>query len=269
MANSQIDKKKALKGAALVGGIVAVGVGYSMLQSGEGRRLVTKGAMFVKGQDALFPFKMKPKLMRDMDVDEIMKDIVPQINPNYGAIGTKMNCRRATMAYELRRRGYDVAATRTTTAHGQTIFGLETAMNPSAPVPKASGKIASTAKTLSRIKKNPMFAADFVDGAAWGKNPIKDDNKGLGLFQALVNQPNGSRGEVGVQWGFGGGHSMAYEIVKGKPVIFDAQSGKAFKNAKELVDEFAEIGGIAETGFTRLDNIPMNSDFLLRWVKNA
>lgn len=262
-------QKKALKGAAIVGGIVAVGVTYSMLQSGEGRRLVTKGAMFVRGQDKLFPFKTKPKLMRDMDVDGIMKDIVPQINSDYGGIGTKMNCRRCTMAYELRRRGYDVAATRTTNAHGQTLFGLETALDPSAPVPRATGKYATTVKSILRLKEDPGWRADLANGAAWGKNLIDNPNKDTGLFQALQKQPNGSRGEVGIQWGFGGGHSLAYEIVQGKPVIFDTQSGKVFKNVNELRAEFAKIGGIADAAFTRLDDVPMNSDFLMRWVKNA
>ena len=31
----------------------------------------------------------------------------------------------------------------------------------------------------------------------------------------------------------GGGHSVAYEIVRGKPVIFDTQSGKKFKTAAD------------------------------------
>ena len=263
-------QKKALKGAAIVGGIVAVGVTYSMLQSGEGRRLVTKGAMFVRGQDKLFPFKMKPKLMADMDVDGIMKDIVPQINPDYGGIGTKMNCRRCTMAYELRRRGYDVMATRTTTGHGQTLLGMETVLDPKAPAPIASGNIATGLKLKKRVEANPEYLMEMMEsGKLWGNNPISDANTEAGIFESLRLQPNGSRGELGVKWAFGGGHSMAYEIVNGKVVIFDTQSGKAYKNVAELKGAFKDIGGISEAGFTRLDDIPLNSDFLLRWVKNA
>lgn len=262
-------QKKLLKGAAIAGVIVGAGVTYSLLQSGEGRRLATKGAMFIKGQDKLFPFKMKPKLMRDMDTDTIMKEIVPQINPSYGGIGTKMNCRRCTMAYELRRRGYDVMATRTTNAHGQTLFGMETLLDPSAPAPKASGKYATTFKSIRRLQEDPGWRADLANGAAWGKNLVSDPNKETGVFKALRSQPNGSRGEVGIQWGFGGGHSLAYEIVKGKPVIFDTQSGKVFRTGAELKKEFAKIGGVSEAAFTRLDDIPLNSDFLLRWVRDA
>lgn len=263
-------QKKAIKGAAIVGGIVAVGVTYSMLQSGEGRRLMTKGAMFVRGQDTLFPFKMKPKLMADMDVDGIMKDIVPQINPDYGGIGTKMNCRRCTMAYELRRRGYDVMATRTTNAHGQTLLGMETVLDPKAPAPITSGKIATGLKLKKRVEANPEYLMEMMEsGKLWGNNPISDANTEAGIFKALRLQPNGSRGELGVKWAFGGGHSMAYEIVNGKVVIFDTQSGKAYKNVAELKRAFKDIGGISEAGFTRLDDIPLNSDFLLRWVKNA
>lgn len=58
---------------------------------------------------------------------------------------------------------------------------------------------------------------------------------------------------------------MAYEIFDGKPVIFDAQTGKAFDSVKAMSDSM-DIGG---AGFTRLDNLDLNTDYLRRWVRNA
>ena len=40
-----------------------------------------------------------------------------------------MNCRRCTMAYEMRRRGYDVTATGSTMATGQHGTGMRKAAN--------------------------------------------------------------------------------------------------------------------------------------------
>ncbi len=91
----------------------------------------------------------------------------------------------------------------------------------------------------------------------------------MGIFRALRDEPNGARGELGVQWDVGGAHSMAWEVVKGRPVVFDAQSGKKLSDSKEFLEAVSKAGGIKTAGYTRLDNVPMNEDFLMRWLKDA
>lgn len=73
-------------------------------------------------------FKKNSDLTKKMSVSELYNKVVAPINPNYGESGTQMNCRRATMAYEMRRRGYDVKATKSNFASGQTIKGLKNAV---------------------------------------------------------------------------------------------------------------------------------------------
>jgi hypothetical protein len=64
----------------------------------------------------------------------------------------------------------------------------------------------------------------------------------------------------------GGGHSVAWEIIGGKPHIFDTQSGEVFKDVASF-SKFSE--NVVEAGFTRLDNLDLNDDFLQRWVQSA
>lgn len=46
-------------------------------------------------------------------------------HPEYGnSLGSFMNCRRCTFAYELSRRGYDVQATKTLIGTGQDANGM-------------------------------------------------------------------------------------------------------------------------------------------------
>jgi hypothetical protein len=196
-------------------------------------------------------------------------NVVKHINPDYGAIGTKMNCRRATFSYEMRRRGYDVQATRTTNANGQNVMGL---LNATSPGKKIQGTgvfnvVSNIAKDEGRSRKGQSTPVKDLSKnfAAGGRNKIELPSGVKSIFDTLGKQPDGSRGEIGVMWEMGGGHSMAYEIVKGKPVIFDAQSGKAFTNSEKFLD----MPRVASAGFTRLDNIDLNHDYLMRWMSNA
>lgn len=270
-------EKRILVGVGVTAGIIAGTVAYSTLQSGEGNRKLTQGKNFLLGIKGP-GWKTDMSLAQEgMGVDDIMSKVVSKINPDYGQMGTKQNCRRCTFAYELRRRGLDVTATKTTNAHGQTLVGLVAATTPD-NTPVASGKIASTYKAaVGVVKSNSGEASDLGDiitkGGGIGRNLIEQDEFGStspnAIFKALRGQPNGSRGELGVMWGIGGGHSLAYEIIGGKPVIFDTQSGKVFKTPNAFKKAFGEITDVSQAAYTRLDDLPLNDDFLTRWVKNA
>ncbi len=193
-------------------------------------------------------FKKNPELAKKMSVAQLHNKVVTPINPGYGQKGTKMNCRRATMAYEMRRRGYDVKATKSEFASGQTIRGMK--------------KVADVGKSAKRE-------------SLWGEKRISDrktlskstsQKKAELIFDSLSNNPNGSRGELAVAWTMGGGHSMAWEVVNRKPVIFDTQNGRAYKNAKEF-SEFTPV--VYDAAQSRLDNKPINDKFIKRWVTDA
>jgi hypothetical protein len=135
-------------------------------------------------------------------------------------------------------------------------------------VPGMASRIVSETADKSRGKSRDVRLTDLITGFdnTGSRNVIDLNQGGGGIFKALASQPDGARGELGVAWKMGSGHSMAWEVVKGKPVIFDAQSGKMFKSDSD----FSEIGAsVKEAGFTRLDNIELNDDYLMRWLKNA
>lgn len=260
-------QKKRIAIAAGVATVLAAYSAYRLGNSGELRRSAVKGKAFLKGEKVVSPWRAKPELADpNLDAEGILSKVVKKINPKFGQPGTSMNCRRCTFAYELRRRGKDVAATRTTFASGQHAGGTYNALNPGEkllPAGKGYGLLYKARRPGAARKAVETFGNNF------GKNAI-DEASPKGIFHALSKLPNGARGELGVQWHVGGGHSVAWEIVKGRPVIFDTQSGKVFKESKDLVNFLDEKGlDIAKAGWTRLDNEVLNEDFLLRWLKNA
>lgn len=244
-------------GAALT--ILAAYGTYSSLQSGNARRLVEKGKSFVTRRGDT-PWKVNPKLADpNMDVDGIMNNVVKHVNPDFGKMGTKTNCRRATYAYEMRRRGYDVAATRTTNARGQDTSGFVNVLNPGINlIPPGRAGIAT--RLISEHGKAHQPFTDALENP-YGKHFLLPKD----IKSSLAKQPVGARGELSVKWRAGGGHSMAWENVKGKLMVFDNQTGK--KYSLDDLDLFTPH--IDEGGFTRLDNLPLNNDFLRRWVKSA
>lgn len=206
-----------------------------------------------------------------MSADDIMNKVVSRINPDYGGIGTKNNCRRCTYAYEMSRRGFNVKATKSVSATGQNIAG---AYNMLGSTTKKSGtSMAGIVKTMfdeSRSGKEnasnslSKYLEKYKDRTYTGKTSKEIASK---LFDALSNQPDRSRGEVAFSWTVGGAHSIAYEIINNKPVLFDCQSGKSFKNIDDVISYYGNFISSAE--FNRLDNVSLDFDQLLKWVQNA
>lgn len=269
-------QRKVAIGATVAVAIIAATATYHAAQSGEINRLSMRGKAFFHGQGSPTWKRADHLASKDLDVDALKKLVVDRCNPNYGAPGTKVNCRRSTFAYEMRRRGYDVSATRTTNANGQSVGGLINATSPGQKrVPSSAGGIVSRLFS-EEVKKtsNPEAATPFTDAVKrFGTVGAQEVPVGMtgrngaarSIFEALATQPSGARGELGVTWSMGGGHSMAWEIVRGQPVVFDTQSGRVYRT----IDELSKITAVSSAGFTRLDNVPLNEDFLMRWLKNA
>lgn len=251
-------QKAAIAGAA----IVAAYATYKFVDSGKANRLIAKGKAALGHTEPDFNKNILLANKR-LDSDGIMKTVVSRINPGYGGIGTKNNCRRCTFAYEMSRRGYDVKATKSINGTGQSGFNF----------------IKATSKNVSGFwdaAKEAAFNSDsvaskmFNEGGGLGtkKIPKIDSDSGFAksIFDSLSGYNNGARGELSVKWSSGGGHSMAWEIVKGKPVIFDCQDGTKY-DTPEMFKDLGDL--ISEASTTRLDNLDLNKDFLLRWLQNA
>lgn len=304
--DSQSKEKRKLtrkQKAVLIGAsVVAVYATYKFIDSGNATRLIEKGKAAL-GKDV--SFKQNSELARkDFSADDIMSKVVSRINPEYGQLGTKMNCKRCTYAYEMSRRGFDVKATRSIGATGQTTFGTFNATHIEQTSKfkysldllrdKQSAFDIETDKNLARTKMRNKYlngepgqreyskylkargatkkiddlAADLM-GETISK---KSDSYTKDIFKAIAKQPNGARGELTIKYRVKGlnmdlgGHSVAWEMVNNHPVIFDCQTGKKH-NIASFEKDFGSL--LYGASLTRLDNKPLNEDFLRRWLQNA
>lgn len=138
--------------------------------------------------------------------------------------GAQNNCGLCTTAYELRRRGYDVRAN--FAEQGRSV------------------------KTLSEFFKN----ADIQDDAALA-NRTKSEWMAA-IERRLLRQGDGARGNFGGQYAMGGGHSIIYEVSKGKVIFRDGQTGETYRTTRDAIGLFTP----GKSNYFRMDNLEINSD---------
>lgn len=305
---SEAKQRKGLsdkqKKAIIIGASVVAAYGaYKFIDSGKATQMIAKGKAAL-GKD--ISFNKNPELARkDLSADDIMNKVVGRINPEYGRLGTKQNCKRCTYAYEMSRRGFDVKATRSVGSTGQNTFGTFNAthdeqysrfkLKVDSLLDKKSTFDIETDKNLSRMKvRDKYFAKDVWTKAdrdkyhnarksAWKIDQLavdlmgetvskKSDSYTKDIFQSIAKHPNGARGELAIKYRVKGldidlgGHSVAWEMVNNHPVIFDCQTGKKH-NIASFEKEFGEL--LYGASITRLDNKDLNEEFLRRWLRNA
>lgn len=255
------NQKRALVigGSVVAAGLLAYG-SYRLYETGEYNRLAMKGKALVTGKP--MTWKKNPKLADpNMSPEAIFSNISTKINPAYGQPGTKNNCLRAAFAHEASRRGYDVEVTRSFKATGQSQAGIFNALTPGSKLQSASGKLSPK---LAGDPTLQAFAGAFKRSAIV---PDPDGSYGGKIFDALGRNPERARGSLNVFWKSGGGHVVNWEIIGGKPIIFDSQTGRMYKSAAEMINDYGD--NVAGATSLRLDQLPLNNDFLMRWVKNA
>ncbi len=256
-------QKKAIKIGAAVAATALVAIGtYKLADSGEVHRLIEKGKAALGKTDGI-GFKRNPDLAKPMSAEEILTNVVSKINVDHNvvgaaSIGTNNNCKRCTYAYELSRRGFDVKATKSISGTGQHVYGGYNATHEDSiggPIKRIIGALKGDEKIWETIR-NPL-----------GGIPIKMQSSSSPetIFSALSSNPNGSRGELVMRWKNGAGHSMAWEIVNDKPIIYDCQHSWMF-DTPEKFKQYADK--IKSVSYNRLDNAELNYDFLQRWCKN-
>lgn len=262
-------KKIAVAAAALVAAYAA----YKFVDSGQAKQLIDKGRSFLLNQD--ISFKKDSTLAKLTDKNDIFSKVVSKVNPNYGELGTVNNCRRCTIAYEMRRRGFDVKATRTMGGTGQNAIGLYSATHKNTTINGVMGWALHNAKQVLDGEvtpdKTPYALKWFRD---MSQNIIdmkefsveKSIHNASKVFTELSKQADGARGEIELRWYSGGAHSIAWEIIKGSPVMFDCQTGIMYDSPKDFNTLSMWASGIS---YSRLDNVDFNIDFLLRWLENA
>lgn len=249
------NQKIVIAGAAFVGTALLAYGAYKAVDAGVHMQLLQRGEAFILGAKDGIPWKKNEKLAdQTLTPDQIMDTVVKRINPNYSRTEGRNNCRRATFAYELSRRGYDVKATQTMHGGGSTTKGLFDALTK----PDKQKKIVEFDNNFYKLlKSKPGSNIDL------GDDPVK------AIITKLNKLPKNARGELTFKMKRGGSHSMAVEMVGKSLTIFDAQTNTQYRSFSKLNALMDRIGGISDAGFTRLDDVDLDTKFLLRWAESV
>lgn len=215
-------------------------------------------------------FNKKPEYAKAYsNPEDILQNVVKDINPNYKTAGGQMNCRRCSFTYELRRRGYDVEATTSSIGSGQSASGFLNAVSKdgkrfnrltSMSTPVTQGKRVNA--LLDGDKRKSNIKQELIEGRI---SKISE----MDIADRITKQPPGARGEIVFNMkSFA--HSLAYENVNGKPVMFDTQKGRMYdlSDKSSYMKFVSKWGNPQEVLISRLDNVDLDEEFLARWSTN-
>ena len=196
------------------------------------------------------PFKKKTKILTDYDD-------VKYVNP----LKYRDNCVCCSIAYELRRRGYDVTANNTT-EYERAIVSLKECF------PDCEPKIVDPVKLLNDNSFNDNGTLSLKDpySASTKKkleilNQLASTNSNITFREDLklkLSAEKSSRGVCLLEWAEGHyGHCINYIVDdKGRITLIDGQSNSIYiGNDINYILDSARIGA-----YIRLDNSSINAD---------
>lgn len=179
-----------------------------------------------------------------MDLSQIKKkessstvfEDLKEINRGYGIkYGHSKNCGNCTIAMELRRRGYDVKASRNE-------YGIY------------FDELSKWYKNVE-LKTNPITKSKGESKSSYIKRSYDQ------LCTSLEKYGDGARGYLGVVYEKGGGHAMYWENSNSKTRIYDPQ-----RNKVDPYDIFLAADP-AQHHYARLDNCKIQGD-ITELIKN-
>lgn len=155
-----------------------------------------------------------------MAKNETIASSVSRTNSNYGSgIEYSVNCAYCTMAYDLRRRGYNVEAKGNTSGLGLSASdiancytNIRTGKPPTVVMSNTFYKSLSLTNITSLAKAGDTTRYQYVTSLA---------------SYCVEQYGEGSRGALGIAWSKesgGSGHSLAWEVKDGEFVVYDAQN---------------------------------------------
>ena len=201
---------------------------------------------------------------KDPDKEWSMEDDAGEVNPNYHNYDTRTtdythNCPYTSLAYDLRRRGYDVQAIGDSDGetsdtieswykNGKFVDLLEPTEEDKEYIRKcndfyntdAGDKLLTDSITTKlKISKEELFTPEY-DGIRLKHqdDPELTRSEKQEYADQMVNdlksQGNGARGFVTVKWRSGGSHAVQYEVQNDKVYICDGQTGEVTPAEKFL-----------------------------------
>ena len=209
---------------------------------------------YLRWRDRLVYRVMEPSFMKDVpkiSADKIYTsdEDMAEINEDYSRSDDKrsMNCAYCSTAYELRCRGYDVQAKE---YDEDSYLGRYSDIEKFYKNPKPI-TIDANGEQYDRLRpKRPYINADGT------KDNQRNNYTGDTIEKAIVKHSgNNTRGELKVEWFYGGGHSLVYEVVNNKVIVRDCQKNKTY-----TPDQLNATA--CEVTITRTDNLKLNKDIL-------
>lgn len=183
------------------------------------------------------------------------------VNPDYDKSDplTSQNCAYCTMAYDMRRRGYDIESKYDSNglstyqvlrnydwSAARKQFKQETGID--ADLTDFPDALIHTVYTESNSKERELDAHSRFDDA-----PTHDRKEAVTrLERELSNYGEGSRGMIAMSWKFGGAHAIAWEVQNGKVVYRDCQVNKK-------IDISTYMSRSDEMQYVRLDNLSLDT----------
>lgn len=166
------------------------------------------------------------------------------INPGYSTNKDNeynQNCALCSLTYELRMRGYDVEA-----KEEVKVFGKPTGLNNFAITDCYKDTNVLDYTSSDKISKKYNCGDDIGEQLN-------------ALEKELLQHGDGARGELGVYWTSGGGHSVVWQVEKGEVVVRDCQT-----NTKYSLEDYS--GHIKRFEYLRTDTLELNKD-VLKYVR--
>lgn len=157
------------------------------------------------------------------------------------------NCGACTIAYDLRRRGYDVAAVDEDTYH------------------KSGGTLNDLLDCYDNAKlidQSDIARKYNISKESLSEHPTKELVSCM--EKEMLSGGEGARGNFLTVWSLGGGHSISWEVENGEIVYRDCQNG-------EKVDIDKWLGMSDEFYYFRTDNLTPNeriADYVQSYVRN-
>ena len=179
-------------------------------------------------------------------LDEDMEAVNPIYHTNNKSLVDE-NCGACTIAYDLRRRGYDVAAVDEDTYRksGGTLNDLVDCYD--------NAKLID----MSYIARKYNISEKSSTG-----HPTKELVSCM--EKEMLSEGDGARGNFLTVWSLGGGHSISWEVENGEIVYRDCQT-----NEKVELDKW--LGMSDEFYYFRTDNLTPNErieDYVQNYVRN-
>ena len=174
-------------------------------------------------------FKLKDHIASE---EEDMTEVNESLRETRDGSGEyENNCYSCTAAYEMRRRGYDVEAIADHTSN-PNYEGYDPSAGDEWNSFRDSNRLQDQGAT---IRDQMQFYKDVSDNDVIGNGQRANGYDMANAFKYYTEKlPEGARGDLNVQWKFGGGHSMVWEVTDGEVVIRDCQHNVTYKGADQI-----------------------------------